>query len=177
MLEEGEHEELDKPVVINDYTAQMGAVDQADHHCASYSFSRKTLRWWRKLFYWVLELSVVNFFILYKQEMQQSATTQLQYRKKLIMQLVGNIRNANSKKRGRPSSEDDQERLQKYLILLLILKEVASSFAWFATLKRYARRQFTIEKLVLENLDYIQENTSKTITQNYITSEETSSHR
>ena len=40
----GRHEEVDKPVVINDYTAHMGAVDQADHYCASYSFSRKTLR-------------------------------------------------------------------------------------------------------------------------------------
>ena len=91
----------------------MGAVDQADYYCASYLFSRKTLRWWRKLFYWMLEVSVVNYFILYKQETQQSAAMQLQYRKKLIMQLVGNIRNANSKNRGRQSSENDQERFQK----------------------------------------------------------------
>ena len=86
----GRHEEVDKPIVINDYTAHMGTVYQADHYCASYSFSKKTLRWWRKLFYWMLEVSVVNSFILYKQETQQCATTQLQYRKKLIMQLVGN---------------------------------------------------------------------------------------
>ena len=37
----GRHEEVDKPVVINDYTERMGPVDQAGHFCSSYSFSRK----------------------------------------------------------------------------------------------------------------------------------------
>ena len=37
----GRHKEVDKPVVINDYTAHMGAVDQADYYCAAYSFSKK----------------------------------------------------------------------------------------------------------------------------------------
>ena len=30
------------------YGAHMGAVDRTDHYCASYSFTPKTLRWWRK---------------------------------------------------------------------------------------------------------------------------------
>ena len=51
----GRHDEVDKPVVINNYTANMGAVDQADHYCASYSFSRKTLRF---LFFLFLFLSL-----------------------------------------------------------------------------------------------------------------------
>ncbi|KAM7315674.1 piggyBac transposable element-derived protein 4-like [Ixodes scapularis] len=42
---------LDKPVVICDYTENMGAVDRADHYCASYAFCRKSLKWWRKLFF------------------------------------------------------------------------------------------------------------------------------
>ena len=61
----GRHEEVDKPVVINDYTAHMGAVDQADHYWASYSFSRKTLRCWRKLFYWMLEVSGQFFYFVH----------------------------------------------------------------------------------------------------------------
>ena len=32
------------------YGAYMGAVDRAEHYCTSYSFTRKTLRWWRKFF-------------------------------------------------------------------------------------------------------------------------------
>ena len=91
----------------------MGVVDKADHYCASYSFSRKTLRWWRKLFFWMLEMSLVNSFILYRLETHQPNLTQLQYRKKTILQLVGNTRNVNAERRGRPSSADDHERLQK----------------------------------------------------------------
>ena len=45
----GREEEAEKPIVISDYTEHMGAVDRVDHYCASYSFSRKTLRWWRKI--------------------------------------------------------------------------------------------------------------------------------
>ena len=104
-------EEIEKPLVISDYTENMGVVDKADHYCASYSFSRKTLRWWRKLFFWMLEMSLVISFILYKLETHQPNLTQLQYRKKTILQLVGNARNVNAERRGRPSSADDHERL------------------------------------------------------------------
>lgn len=32
-------EEVEKPIAISDYTEHMGALDRADHYCASYSFS------------------------------------------------------------------------------------------------------------------------------------------
>ena len=40
----GSQENVDKPVIISDYTAYMGAVDRSDHYC-SYSFASKTLKW------------------------------------------------------------------------------------------------------------------------------------
>ncbi|MGH0127338.1 UNVERIFIED_CONTAM: hypothetical protein FKN15_030675 [Acipenser sinensis] len=39
-IKRGAIEELDKPLVICDYTSKMGAVDRADHYCASYAFTR-----------------------------------------------------------------------------------------------------------------------------------------
>lgn len=56
----GSVETVEKPVVTADYTAKMGGVDRADHYCASYNFSRKSLKWWRKLFFWILE---VRFYL------------------------------------------------------------------------------------------------------------------
>lgn len=32
----------------DDDAGDMGAVDRADHYCASYAFSRKSMKWWRK---------------------------------------------------------------------------------------------------------------------------------
>ena len=63
----GRREEIEKPLVISDYSENMGAIDKANHYCDSYSLSRKTLRWWRTLFFWTLEVSLVNSFILYSQ--------------------------------------------------------------------------------------------------------------
>ena len=63
----GNQEDVEKPVVISDYTAHMGAVDRSDHYCSSYSFTRKTLKWWRKLFFWLIEVSLVNSFLMYKE--------------------------------------------------------------------------------------------------------------
>ena len=40
-----------KPVVVHTYNQQMNGVDIADQHAVYYSFLRKTVKWWRKLFF------------------------------------------------------------------------------------------------------------------------------
>lgn len=42
-------EELVKPSVVCRYNESMGGVDVADHYIASYSFTRKSVKWWRKV--------------------------------------------------------------------------------------------------------------------------------
>jgi hypothetical protein len=107
--------DIQKPTVIVEYTSRMGAVDRADHLCTSYNFARKSCKWWRKLFFWIIEVSVVNSFILFNAsqiQRGQPKCSHLEYRKKLITELVGNVRNI-SKKAGRPSTRDKEERLNK----------------------------------------------------------------
>lgn len=43
----------------------MNGVDIADQYAVYYSFQRKSLKWWRKLF-WLMEVTVVNSYIVYK---------------------------------------------------------------------------------------------------------------
>ena len=93
----------------------MGAVDRADHLCISYGFARKSVKWWRKMFFWLLEVSAVNSYILYnlnQATMNERPTTHLKFRKQLIQQLVGDVRHVGEK-RGRPGSRDLSERLNK----------------------------------------------------------------
>lgn len=97
-----------KPKVIIDYTKNMGAVVRAVHYCGSYAFTRKTVKWWRKLFFWLLEVSIVNSYHLWsidREERKLRKMEHLQYRRNLIDQ-----RN-KSRKRGRPAKTDDEERL------------------------------------------------------------------
>ena len=111
----GATEEFVKPTAIVEYTRHMGAVDRFDHYCSSYAFTRKSLKWWRKTFYWLLELAVVNSFILYKEtNPSDDKITHIRYRKQLIQQLVGEQRApGHSRRRGRPSTLDKEERLDK----------------------------------------------------------------
>jgi hypothetical protein len=92
-----ESEPISKPNVNCDYTAKMGGVDIADRYTLTYSFGWKSKKWWRKLFFWLLDVSVVNSFILYNMQ-QQKPIRQRKYRKVLIMELVGNVCNTNSRK-------------------------------------------------------------------------------
>ena len=108
----GRQEDIEKPAVVCDYTEHMGAVDRSDHYCTSYSFTRKTLKWWRKLFFWLVEVSIVNSYILYKKATHATTLRHLTYRQKLVEQLVGDIRNNRSRRLGRPSSLDQEERLR-----------------------------------------------------------------
>lgn len=40
-----------KPNVILKYIGFMGGVDRADQYTSTYCFMRKSLKWWRKLFF------------------------------------------------------------------------------------------------------------------------------
>lgn len=104
---------INKPNVIIDYVSHMGGVDRADHFISSYNFASKSLKWWRKLYFWLLEVSVVNSYILYNEYQKgqnKPPVVHKRYRKMLISELVGDVRNTN-RKRGRPSSKGDKERL------------------------------------------------------------------
>ncbi|MGH0126473.1 UNVERIFIED_CONTAM: hypothetical protein FKN15_028320 [Acipenser sinensis] len=93
-IKRGEIEELDKASVICDYNIKMGAVDQADHYCASYAFTRQSLKWWRKMFFLLLEVAIVNSAILFNLmtvESGQLAVRHKTFRKALLVQLVGNV--------------------------------------------------------------------------------------
>ena len=95
---------ISKPIVISQYTKYMGGVDRADHYCESYAFLRKTLKWWRKMFVWRLEVAIVNSFISANIRRKQQGLKEIrhkEYRKNLVLQLVGDVRNKFAQNRGR----------------------------------------------------------------------------
>ena len=53
-----------KPKVIVDYIKQMGSVDMADQLMHYYHFLRKSIKWWRKLWIHLLNMLIMNAFIL-----------------------------------------------------------------------------------------------------------------
>jgi hypothetical protein len=55
-----------KPTCIADYCKFMGGVDVADHMLQYYSVFRKTNKYWRKLFFHLLNMIITNAWLLYK---------------------------------------------------------------------------------------------------------------
>lgn len=114
----GTQQEVQKPFVVNHYNHSMNGVDRADQYTVYYSFIRKARKWWRKLFFWLLEVAAVNSYILYKLN-TTTAITHLEYRRKVLEALaLRHIQSApprtlagRPRKRQRSISTGDPERL------------------------------------------------------------------
>jgi len=53
-----------KPAIIQDYNQHMVCVDKSDCKTNTYSISRQTWKWTKKLFFHLLDLTVLNSYIL-----------------------------------------------------------------------------------------------------------------
>ena len=66
---EGETETVSKPKIVTDYNQYMSGVDIADQLMMCYAFGRRTLKWYKRVF-WRLLKHAINSFILFKQVIQ-----------------------------------------------------------------------------------------------------------
>ena len=57
--------EKKKPVAVHDYTQNMAGVDRSDQMMAYHPLRRRTLKWWKKVFFHLLTLTVIQSQILY----------------------------------------------------------------------------------------------------------------
>jgi hypothetical protein len=90
----------------------MGGVDHSDHYCEKYSFIWKSLKWWRKLSFWCLEVCIVNSYILYSSHkacMGEKQMSHVKYQGTLVEHLVGDVR--SNRKRSFPGSAEREDRL------------------------------------------------------------------
>ena len=78
------------PTIVADYNRKMGGVDRFDQLLGYYSVvRRKTIKWWKKVLFWLLEAMLVNSYIafndLHPQERQISL---VDFKRKVVQQLV-----------------------------------------------------------------------------------------
>ncbi|CAF2785883.1 unnamed protein product [Rotaria sp. Silwood2] len=57
---------IQKPVSVIDYNFNIHTIDKADMQISLVECLRKTLKWYRKLFFHMLDLPVFNSYLLYK---------------------------------------------------------------------------------------------------------------
>lgn len=105
-----------KPHVVLDYIKNMGGVDRSDHFVSSYQFIRRTKKWYRKTFFWLFEVGIINSYLLYKQIQEKHNSkplTHKAFRHELVKSLVGEkvASRPIARKRGRPAQGPLDERL------------------------------------------------------------------
>ena len=73
-----------------------------------YQFGRKSVRWWRKVFFWLLEVAVVNSYILYNvHTADRRKLTHEEFRRELVLALFEQLaacESPESSTTGRPES-------------------------------------------------------------------------
>ena len=52
----------DKPVAVDGYNKHMGGVDNSDQMLEYNSFNRKGVKWWKKLYFHLISLALVNAY-------------------------------------------------------------------------------------------------------------------
>lgn len=62
---DGSLKELSCPIMVKDYNKYMGCVDKADMLKSCYEISRKSKKWWHRIFWHFVDVTLVNSFIIY----------------------------------------------------------------------------------------------------------------
>lgn len=100
-LQNGKRVDVHCPIVVSDYNKFMGGVDRFDQYRERYETGRKSIKWWFRILYFLLDLAIVNSFILWKMHRDsKSKNNHLTYRLKLARQLIGGF--SSRKIQGRP---------------------------------------------------------------------------
>lgn len=63
---DGTLKKFDCPEAINFYNEFMAGVDRADQYSTCYEIDRKSNKWWKRVFYRLLQISVSNSWIIFK---------------------------------------------------------------------------------------------------------------
>ena len=91
--------EIQKPMAIDQYNKHMNGVDISDQKLAKNNTLHKCVRWWKTLFYHIIDISVVNSFILFCHHQANNPDNEelkrykgyslLDFREELVRDLVG----------------------------------------------------------------------------------------
>ena len=92
-------EDTSKPELMNQYNKYRSGVDANDQLLKYTVFSRKTMKWWKKVAFRLLNLAMVNAYILYKEWLatnnvpRKKNLTHNDFRVQAIKQLLATVTN------------------------------------------------------------------------------------
>ena len=87
-----------KPDMVYFYNLNKGGVDGLDQTLSYYSYERRTIKWWKKIFFYLFEVGISNCCIYYKLiNACDSKYRNLDFRTALAQQLIDKYANLGVK--------------------------------------------------------------------------------
>ena len=99
---DGTRTEISCPKAVATYNRIMGGVDKFDQLRERYAIGRRSVKWWHRIFYYLIDLAIVNAFVMSKLSKRTGSHDQLTFRIRLARQLIGNF--SNRKRKGKVPS-------------------------------------------------------------------------
>lgn len=107
--------EVPQPIPIEHYNQSMGGVDKSAQFLSYHSVLRKTIRYWKTFYYHLIDVAVVNLFVLYNHLALLSdcwTVSENDFRDDLVLHIMEKYGTyqAEDAKPGRPSRSDCRVR-------------------------------------------------------------------
>lgn len=84
-----------KPKAVLDYSKNMGSVDTADMLLSSLQCIRKTIKWYKKLFFHIFDMHLLNSFYCFKRLKGTQKLKFAEFQLSVIRQLIERYHTAN----------------------------------------------------------------------------------
>jgi hypothetical protein len=121
------------PTAVAEYNSIMGGIDRYDQRWERYAIGRRSLKWWHRLLYFLIDLVIVNSFIMWNCN-NGGQRGQLSFRLAVVRKLtVGR----EIKRRGRPEYLTKNKPGVSWVPDDVRLREVGKHLPVRATRRRY----------------------------------------
>lgn len=115
--EDGSRCDVDCPEIICDYNQFMGGVDLTDQYICYYAVGRKNMKWWRKVFWRMIDHAIINAYVVYHANIATSLSrplTRREFRVKIIHALTSHLIGQRESPGGRPHSSQHARLIGKH---------------------------------------------------------------
>ncbi|XP_045457227.1 piggyBac transposable element-derived protein 4-like [Melitaea cinxia] len=103
-----------KPAEVDTYNRNMSGIDRCDQMVSYYSCPRKTIRWYKKVIFYMMDIVVWNAFFLYRKYKKNNSSlySYINYREELIQEFIGLDKNLKGSDLIKTSSIHDNRRFR-----------------------------------------------------------------
>ena len=101
-----------KPSCVAEYNRGMGGVDRQTQFLASFPLMRKSIKGYKKMFFYMIDIAIYNAYVLYFKLPNSTKQSIVNFRLNIAEDMLCNLSLPNYLTRGKPSQNESPTWLQ-----------------------------------------------------------------